>query len=202
MVIIQKRSIEQRVRGRVRRQRIQHVVLASVYAATAIGMVAVAPNSVQLLRYVQKYFGPKEKLSRRISQAITRLHSKGLIVRVKTEKGFSLKLTEKGNLLAASLEARESTHTDRPKRWDGKWRIVIFDVWERRRGVRDRLRLMLQKGGFIKIQNSVWVYPYDCEELFTFLRIDLRLGKGMLYIVAEEIEHDEKLRQHFHLLPL
>ncbi|HVV38848.1 MAG TPA: CRISPR-associated endonuclease Cas2 [Candidatus Paceibacterota bacterium] len=192
-------DIEKRVKTRARRQRIQHIVLGSVYAATAIGMAMVAPNSVQLLRHVQKHFGPKEKLGRRISQAITRLHSKGLVVRVKTEKGFSLKLTEKGNRLAESLEARESTHAHTPKRWDGKWRIVIFDVWERRRGVRDQLRHMLQKAGFVKIQNSVWVYPYDCEELFTFLRIDLHLGKGILYIVAEEIEHDEKLRQHFHL---
>lgn len=200
--MIRNMDIERRVKSRRRRQQIQNIVLGSVYAATAIGMIAVAPNSAQLLRHIEKYFGPREKLGRRISQAITRLHNKGLVVRVKTEKGFSLKLTEKGIQLAESLEARESTHTDRPKRWDGKWRIVIFDVWERRRGVRDRLRHMLQRAGFVKIQNSVWVFPYDCEELFTFLRINLRLGKGMLYIVAEEIEHDEKLRRHFSLPPL
>ncbi|MBC7836341.1 CRISPR-associated endonuclease Cas2 [Acetobacteraceae bacterium] len=192
-------EVEKKVKTRARRHRMQNIVLGSVYAATAVGMAAVAPNSLQLLRHVEKYFGQREKLGRRISQAVTRLHAKGLVVRIKTAKGVSLKLTEKGNRLAEALEARESTHLGKPKRWDGKWRIVIFDVWERRRGVRDQLRTMLKKAGFVKIQNSVWAYPYDCEELFTFLRIDLRLGKGMLYIVAEEIEHDEKLRRHFEL---
>ena len=192
-------DIEKKVKARIRRQRIQNIVLGSVYAATAIGMAVVAPNSLQLLRHIEKYLGPKEKLSRRLSQAIIRLRAKGLIVQVKTKKGISLKLTEKGNRLAETLSARESTHVDKPQQWDGKWRIVIFDVWESRRGVRDKLRYMLQKAGFVKIQNSVWVYPYDCEELFTFLRVDLRLGKGMLYIVAEEMEHDEKLRSHFRL---
>mgnify|MGYP001617628735 FL=1 len=99
-----------------------------------------------------------------------------------------------------SMEEEEKLFEIRkPKRWDRKWRIVIFDIWERRRGVRDRLRNLLQKNGFVKVQNSVWVYPYDCEELFVFLRTNLRLGKGILYIVAEEIEYDEAFRKHFKL---
>lgn len=55
------------------------------------------------------------------------------------------------------------------------------------------------KVGFVRIQNSVWVYPYDCEELIAFIRADLRLGKGLLYIVAEGIEYDKHLRTHFKL---
>ena len=192
-------SIETRVRARARRQKIQHIVLASLYTAGALGVIAMAPNSAQLLKYVHKYLGPKEKLNRRMGQAITRLHKKGLLVRVSTSAGMSIRLTQKGSKLAEELEVKENLYFKKPKRWDGKWRIVIFDVWERRRGVRDKLRFMLQKTGFVKIQNSVWVYPYDCEDLFVFLRADLRLGRGILYIVAEEIEYDEKLRQHFKL---
>lgn len=164
-------------------------------------MATVAPNSIQLLKYVRTYLGPKEKLDRRIGQAITRLNQKGLVARVRTGVGMSVRLTEKGSRLAKELEAKEKLFFKKPQRWDGKWRVVIFDVWERRRSVRDKLRGMLQKTGFIKIQNSVWVYPYDCEELFVFLRADLRLGRGVVYIVAEEIEHDEKLRSHFRLSP-
>ncbi len=194
-----KGRIEARVRTRRRRKRMQDILLISLYATTAVGMAVVAPNAVQLLKHVEKFVTPGPRLGRRISQATTRLHSKGLVSRVKTDKGVALKLTEKGNRLAEALEAKNTLFLYKPKKWDGKWRIVIFDVWERRRSVRDRLRTMLQKAGFIKIQASVWVYPYDCEELFVFLRTNLRLGRGILYIVAEEIEHDEKLRQHFGL---
>lgn len=192
-------GIEARVRTRAKRQRMQDILLASIYAVTAVGAVVVAPNSAQLLKYVEKFIAPTPKLGRRIGQAVTRLHQKGLVSRVQTEKGIGLRLTEKGNTFAEKLEAKDSFSFRKPKKWDGKWRIVIFDVWERRRPVRDKLRIMLQKAGFIKIQDSVWVYPYDCEELFVFLRTDLRLGRGILYIVAEEIEHDEWLCHHFGL---
>lgn len=190
--------VEEKVQIRARRRKIQNIVLGSLYTAGALGMVAMAPNSAQLLRYVEKYIGPKQRLDRRISQTITRLHQKGLIERVRTAKGTTLRLTEKGKARARSLEAGNAS-VRKPRRWDGKWRIVIFDIWERRRGVRDQLRTLLQRNEFVKIQNSVWVYPYDCEELFVFLRAELRLGKGILYIVAEEVENDKVLRRHFKL---
>ncbi|MBI4065595.1 CRISPR-associated endonuclease Cas2 [Candidatus Kaiserbacteria bacterium] len=192
--------IEEKVRHRAKRQKIQNAVLASVYLTVGLGLILMAPNAARLLKYVEKYIGPKPRLNRRISQAVKRLRERGLIERIKTDKGFALQLTAKGAELAASLEEEEKLfNIQRPKKWDEKWRIVIFDIWERRRAVRDRLRTLLQRNGFVKIQNSVWVYPYDCEELFVFLRTNLRLGKGILYIVAEEIEHDEALRRHFSL---
>ena len=75
----------------------------------------------------------------------------------------------------------------------------MFDVWERRRVTRDELRRALEEFGFVKIQNSVWAYPYPCEKLLVFLRTSLKLGRGILYMVVEEIEGDEALRKHFKL---
>ncbi len=185
-------SIEQRVIQHAKRQKIQDIVLTGVYAMTAIGLALTAPNAVQLLKYVEKYVGPQKRLDRRIAQAMTRLKAKGLI-------NSNKKLTTQGRKYAESVGSIIRIRPHVPMRWDKKWRIVIFDVWERRRDVRNRLRSLLQSNGFIKIQNSVWVYPYPCEELFAFLRADLRLGLGMLYIVAEEIENDRRLRKHFGL---
>ena len=192
--------IEEKVRQRAKRQKIQQAVLASVYLTAGLGLALMAPNAARLLKYVEKYVGPKPRLNRRISQAINRLRERGLIERVNTEKGVALRLTGKGAKLAVGIEEEEKQYEiKKPKRWDDKWRIIIFDIWERRRSVRDRLRTLLQRNGFVKIQNSVWVYPYDCEELFVFLRTNLRLGKGILYIVAEEVENDGTLRKHFGL---
>lgn len=115
----------------------------------------------------------------------------------KKENG-AFRLTKKGEERAAALQMLDLTQ--KPLlRWDRKWRIVIFDIWERRHVVRNRLRELLKRNGFVKIQNSVWAYPYDCEELFAFLRTYLSLGRGMLYIVADEIEGDSQLRKHFKL---
>mgnify|MGYP001619087699 CR=1 FL=1 len=192
--------IEEKVRQRTKRQKIQNAVLISVYLTAGLGLILMAPNAARLLKYVVKYVGPKPLLNRRINQAISRLQERGLVTRVQTDKGNALRLTKKGTELAISIQEKEKHFEIRkPRKWDQKWRIVIFDIWERRRSVRDRLRCLLQKNGFVKIQNSVWTYPYDCEELFVFLRTNLRLGKGILYIVAEEVENDIALRKHFGL---
>jgi len=192
--------VEEKVQKRAKRQKIQQAVLSSLYLTAGLGLILTAPNAVRLLKYVEKYIGPKPRLNRRISQAINRLRERGLIERVNTGKGVALRLTSKGARLAETIEEEEKQYEiKKPRRWDNKWRIVTFDIWERRRSVRDRFRMLLKRNGFVKIQNSVWVYPYDCEELFVFLRTNLRLGKGILYIVAEEIENDSTLRKHFGL---
>ncbi|HEY4504625.1 MAG TPA: hypothetical protein VJI73_02545 [Candidatus Paceibacterota bacterium] len=84
-------------------------------------------------------------------------------------------------------------------KWDGKWRFVIFDIWERRRHVRSLLRRELVQYGFILVQRSVWVYPYDCRDFVTLLKTDLKLGKGILFLVVEELEDDFWLRKLFNL---
>lgn len=192
--------IEEKVKQKAKRLKIQNAVLTSIYFTAGLGLILMAPNAAQLLKHVEKYIGPKPRLNRRVSQAINRLRERGLVERVETNRGVALRITKKGSQLAVSIEEEGKIfEIQKPKKWDEKWRIVIFDIWERRRTVRDRLRNLLQKNGFVKVQNSVWVYPYDCEELFVFLRTNLRLGKGILYIVAEEIEYDDALRKHFKL---
>ena len=43
--------------------------------------------------------------------------------------------------------------------WDGRWRIVLFDVPIHRNAQRDRLRRDLREKGFGYLQNSVWISP-------------------------------------------
>jgi len=136
----------------------------------------------------------------RIRDAFRKLHTKGFLTYKKGRNGWSAYLTAEGKKYAKNLELQEIIQIQKPKRWDGRWRVVIFDIWERRRSSRDKLRSMLQRAGFYKVQNSVWVHPYDCEELISFLKVQMRLGNGVLYIIAEGIEQDENLRRHFDLL--
>jgi len=49
-------------------------------------------------------------------------------------------------------------------KWDGRWRLVIFDVPESKRGLRDRLRRELTKLGLGRLQASVWISPNDIEK--------------------------------------
>jgi len=162
-------------------------------------MIVMAPNAVRLLKYVEKVVGPSPRLKRRVSQKYSELVSQGIFRRIATQDGSRIELTEKGIKIAEELSQREEVRPVQQKKWDQKWRIIMFDVWERRRRVRDELRETLKEIGFVKVQDSAWAYPYPFEKFLVFLRTHLKLGLGILYVVADEIEYDEKLRQHFKL---
>lgn len=66
------------------------------------------------------------------------------------------RLTEAGRLLA--LGARDPVARWK-RRWDGKWRMVLYDVPQIRSSDRIRLRRSLADRGFGYLQNSVWVTP-------------------------------------------
>jgi DNA-binding transcriptional regulator PaaX len=74
---------------------------------------------------------------------------------------------------------------------------LIFDIPEYRKSTRDRIRETLRIIGFVRLQDSVWAYPYDCEDLITLLKADFKIGKDMLYLVVEAMENDASLRRHF-----
>ncbi len=192
-------SIEARVKHRAKRKKIKDAVLLSAYLTVGVGLIVMAPNAVRLLKYVEKAIGPSPRLKRRVSQKYSELIKQGILRRVKGQDGLRIELTEKGVKIAEELAKRDEVRPKEQKKWDQKWRIIMFDVWERRRKVRDELRETLREVGFVKVQNSAWAYPYPCEKLLVFLRTHLKLGPGILYIVADEIEHDEKLRKHFSL---
>jgi phenylacetic acid degradation operon negative regulatory protein len=43
--------------------------------------------------------------------------------------------------------------------WDGKWRMVVFDLPEKQRGLRNELRKQLRTARFGGLQGSVWISP-------------------------------------------
>ena len=190
--------IEEVGKQKVQRVRVQDAVLMSLYGAGAIALALAAPNALRILTMIDPFIDSKIDPSRRMQQAITRLVSKGLVERIKADGKTRLVLTKKGEVMARRLEIFDAI-APRKNKWDGRWRIVMFDVWERRKYVRERLRHMLIKIGFEKVQDSVWAYPYDCEDLIAFIRTDLRLGRGVLYLIADAIEGDKELRKRFDL---
>ena len=191
--------LEDRNKKHTRRVRIQDALLLTLYGTTLLSTALLAPNAVRLLKHIDPDFAKKRRISYRMGQALKRLESRGLVDRKKSDKGWNVQLTSRGKILSTRLQAAQTIMIRKPRRWDGKWRVVIFDIWEKRKGVREKLRVLLVKAGFVRVQDSVWIQPYPCEEFIVFIRNDLRLGSGILYLIAEGIEHDQKLRAHFKL---
>ena len=115
----------------------------------------------------------------------------------KNTQGFLI-LTQKGRGKLETYKISQYNLTI-PKIWDKKWRILIFDIPEYRKSLREKLRNTLTSIGFKRIQDSVWIFPYDCEELITLLKTDFKVGKDLLYMEVEKIENDKTFRTFFNL---
>lgn len=190
-------KMEQRSKRRARRGQIESVILSSL-AIAGIGLMAVAaPNTLQLLKHIDPDWVAKRDPRQRIKEAVYRLKRKRLVEFVNKTGRVFLRITQKGRRKLESLVL--AGPLPKPRRWDQKWRLVIFDIPERKRALRGRARNIVSGFGFARLQDSVWVYPYDCEEAVALLKTELRLGTDLLYIIADAIEYDTPLRRQFDL---
>jgi len=138
----------------------------------------------------------REKLreEQRIRSAIKELRSMNYIKIDKNNR--KVYLLEKGALEFLRLKIRE-----KKPRWDGKWRVIIFDVPEERRNQRDFLRRRLKWLGFKELQKSVWIFPYDIkkeiEELLTICNFDTQ--GDIRFLKVDKMEDDKDLKRLFGL---
>lgn len=189
-------KLEEASKKRKKKQDLQQAVLAAVAITGVLALTAIAPNTLQLLRYL-----PKEKyaLGYRAKTAAQRLVVKKYALWVEKEGKTYLRLTEAGCTALRLEQEKTRLAQQKKKKWDGRWRMVVFDVPEKRRRIRASLRAVMRETGFIRLQDSVWVYPYDCEDFIALLKAQLRIGKDVLYAIADTIERDKPLREHFKL---
>lgn len=188
-------KLEEAFRKRKKKQDIQHAVLATVAVTGFVAFAAVAGNALQLLKYL-----PNEKynLRYRTKSAVGRLVAKKYVVWVERDGKKYLRITEEGHKAFAFEQAKVALKNQK-KKWDGRWRMVVFDIPERRSAVRFRLRRIMSEIGFVRLQDSVWVYPYDCEDFVALLKAELKIGRDVLYTIVDTIEHDRDIRAHFRL---
>ena len=191
-------ELEKKFKTRKRKENFQKAILAGIAAVGILGVMVVAPNALQAL----KFFGiePKNKWQKyNINQSFKRLKEHGLIYFKKTNKGTFIRLTQKGKEKLRRFELL-GYKLPKPPKWDRKWRMLIFDIKEKQKGTRDKIRLTLKKIGFLRLQDSVWVYPYDCEDLVTLMKADFKIGRDLLYLIVDTIEGDARIKDHFKLL--
>ncbi len=184
--------LEEKSRKRTRNQKLQALVLGSVAVAGGLAVALVAPNVLGAM--VKLGLVPKFREEEYIRAAQRRMMKAGLI---RSEGGF-LRVTTRGQARLATLSL-SLARPQRLKRWDGKWRVLIFDIPERRRGVREAIRNQLHSAGFIRVQDSVWLYPYPCEEYVALLKANVKVGKDMLYLIVDSMEKDMQFRKEFGL---
>jgi CRISPR-associated endonuclease Cas2 len=185
-------QMEEKSRKKKKKADLRKIILASVALAGGLAVAAIAPNVLGAMAKLGMLPAKREKEI--IKRSRKRLIDSGLLV----YRDHVLQLTQKGERALRFLELTEFS-LKKPKRWDGRWRVLIFDIPETRRRVRARVREVLSKIGFTRLQDSVWLYPYDCEDAVVLLKADLKVGKDILYLIVDELEYAEPHLRHFGL---
>ena len=98
---------------------------------------------------------------KKLYRNIKNLEDQKIIRYSKKGKWWSIELTKKGREQAKKIGFNR-LKISKPKKWDKKWRVVIFDIPEKKKIIRDALRRKIQELGFQELQKSVFVYPYSC----------------------------------------
>jgi hypothetical protein len=166
-----------------------------------LAIILTAPNLLQVLGPVLKKYdrwGKEEKLEEAdIEKLVNKLY-KDRLIKTFTKKGKTfLQITNRGRrqLIEYNIDAIEI----KKQKWDSKWRIVIFDIPEKMRIARDVLRFKLKEIGFIKMQKSVWVAPYECENEINFIASTYGVERFVNYAVCEKLDNAKSLKKIFGL---
>ncbi len=125
------------------------------------------------------HYGIPELKKSALSQALKRLREGGLIEQVKLKNDLLIKLTEAGKDLI--------NDPSKEKNWDGKWRIVIFDIPEEKRIIRNLFRRNLKKWGFKHLQKSVWISKRSVfDKLESYIK-DLGVEKWVIVMEVNRL---------------
>lgn len=102
-----------------------------------------------------------------------------------------IEITEKGKrrLLEYDFENIEI----KAKKRDGKWHLVIFDIPEKKKNVRDSFRRKLLQLDLIKLQESVFASAFPCKEEVDFLCHFLGISDYVTIAKVDSIERGEQL---------
>lgn len=102
---------------------------------------------------------------------------------VKGEKENQYQLTEKG---FQSLCLEFPFFRFLKEKWDGKWRVISYEIPEKKREIRDRLRREMQGWGLGPWHRSFWLTPHP---IITNLKTLTAQKEEERYIQAFESDH-------------
>lgn len=186
-------KLEENSKRKSKRGEIQKIILESIKLMGVLSVGLVAPNVLKAMHKLGLITNVRQ--SEIISSSASKLAKKGLL----KFNGKYYELTKAGERQLRLLQL-QNFKFNRPRKWDKKWRVIVFDIPEQRRKVRDRIRNLFITAGLVRLQDSVWVYPHDCEDIIGLLKTDFGIGKDLLYMIVDEIENDKHLREEFDLL--
>ncbi|OIO46061.1 MAG: hypothetical protein AUJ31_02640 [Parcubacteria group bacterium CG1_02_39_15] len=167
-------------------------------ACLTSGLVMIAATSPYfLINLLKTYPKWKKYPHKKVYNTFYRLKKQGLIKVESKNKQIYISLTRDGRKKAGIYQIN-NLKIGKPKKWDKKWRALIFDVAQLKRTYREALRGKLKELGFYQLQKSVWVHPFNCKAEIELLKDFFGFSeKEMRLMIVENIGNDKELKKLF-----
>lgn len=185
--------------SRIVTTRIVDAILKSLIIGGMVSSAIVAPNTLQLGESALKYLDKRER-KRELKRVLSYMKRRNFINYHELPDGqIKVRLTEKGKERTHKVKFDEM-EISKPKRWDKKWRLVMFDIPEKRRQSRSALSTKLKTLGFYQLQKSAWAHPYPCSfEVELIKQVFEIRDQDIIFAEIERIDHQFELLKHFKL---
>ena len=172
------------------------IILTAVGLAGLVTIAVIAPNSLQMLKLFG--LGKRQYKPRSVYGTYKRMQKERWIEVEKINNKIIIKTTVNGKKKFLDYQFEEM-RIKRPEKWDGKWRVVGFDIPEKIKKARNALRNKLTELGFWQIQKSLFVLPYDCRKEINFIADFFQVQDYILLIEAATITNEDYLKDKFKL---
>lgn len=166
----------------------------------AVGTLIVLPNFGMVLKPFVDWYKKQNRHKRyQIRKTFEQLRRKRLIEITEINGEIRMVLSENGKKCVIKYELEDLT-IPKPKNWDNKWRLIIFDIPEKFHKERRALRIKLDELGFYPLQKSVWLYPYECRNEIDFVVEFFKISPYVRIVEAISFDGDDFIKKEFKLI--
>jgi len=128
-------------------------------------------------------------------RGVRHLVKRGMLEVTQKNNQKFFKLTKAGQLEALLIKAKQIYK----QKWDGKWRLIMFDIPEAYKNKRHIFRALLKSNGFYKLQASVYISPYQLRrEAVSYLN-ETGLIDYVRILRVDAMDNDKAIKKYFHL---
>ena len=177
---------------------IKKKILLLLFGGASLGLAHSPIRQIRILKQITKDWRSinRNELIRNLRE----LYNYGYISwKEKSDGDCEVTITKKG-ISKIKLLNLDQLSVKKPSQWDGKWRIVFFDIPEKKRKARNALREKLRDLGFYEMQKSVFVLPYECQDEINFVVSIFNIKPHVQYAEMINSTNELELRQFFNFI--
>lgn len=173
----------------------QQKILLLLGAGVALALSSSPQRSFRVIKIAARAW--RDINMRELQRSIRKLYASKLITAKDNPDGSTtIELTQEGQRKVITHNM-DQIKIKKPRLWDKKWRIILFDIPERRRKVRDAIRYHLRQLGCYELQKSVFVHPFECRDEIDFIIEHYHARPFVRFIRAEYLDNELHIKQKF-----